>query len=271
MSIDTMQTSGSNGGASNQRPERLQEAASGVMDQAGRTVESQASQTMSRAGDALQQLAQAVRDTGQQLRQERPEIAGIADTAAQRVEQASSYLREHDAREVFAEAERIARRQPVAIVGGGLILGMLVGRLLRSGAEPMNAGSNGRQGATGRTGWYGSDAAWSGSGAGMATGSAGLSGDAYGTGYGGTYDATGGTGRSGLSAAARDTGSSGYDTGATNPYDPTATSAFDASTNEWDATAANLAATDAAVASDQGSTTSSGTTRKRRTKTGGSQ
>jgi ElaB/YqjD/DUF883 family membrane-anchored ribosome-binding protein len=137
MSTDTMDRS-TNGTStsSGQRPERLQDAASGIIDQASRTASSQASRTMSRAGDTLEQVARAVRESGSQMRQERPEIAGVADTVATRVEQASTYLREHDAQEVRAEAERFARRQPALVVAGGLVAGLVIGRLLRSGAEP---------------------------------------------------------------------------------------------------------------------------------------
>jgi ElaB/YqjD/DUF883 family membrane-anchored ribosome-binding protein len=112
--------------------ERLQEAAGGLLDQAGRTAESQASRTMTRAGETLDQVARAVREAGSGLRGERPEIAEFADTAAVRVEEAASYLRVHDASEVLDEATRFARQQPVLVVGGALLAGLAIGRLLKS-------------------------------------------------------------------------------------------------------------------------------------------
>jgi ElaB/YqjD/DUF883 family membrane-anchored ribosome-binding protein len=116
--------------------DRLEQAATGLADQATRTAEAQASNMMTKAGETLDQVARAIRDAGQGIRQERPEIADIADTTAQRVQDASTYLREHDAREVIDSVQDYARRQPAVIVAGGLALGLLAGRFLRSGTPP---------------------------------------------------------------------------------------------------------------------------------------
>jgi ElaB/YqjD/DUF883 family membrane-anchored ribosome-binding protein len=123
--------------------DRLQAAATGLAGQAGRTVEAQASTLMSKAGESLEQVARAMRDAGTNLREERPEIATYADTAAQRVDTAASYLREHDAREVIDTAQDYARRQPAVVVAGALAVGLLVGRFLRSGS-PAHDGSSSR-------------------------------------------------------------------------------------------------------------------------------
>jgi ElaB/YqjD/DUF883 family membrane-anchored ribosome-binding protein len=186
-------------------PSRLGDAAGDVLDQAGRTAEHQASWAMTRAGDTLDQVARAVRDSGSQLRADRPEIANVADTAAQRVEEIAGYLREHDAREILDEAERLARRQPALVVGGGLLLGLIAGRLLRSGAEPTTTNGSTRywsggagSGASGRStnggNTYRGPSGWSGGSssdistsrpAGTTMPSSG-----YGTGYGASPDST---------------------------------------------------------------------------------
>jgi hypothetical protein len=51
----------------------------------------------------------------------------------------------------------MARRQPVVVVGGGLVLGLLVGRLLRSGASEMQSSQGGdwRGSTYGATGYAG--------------------------------------------------------------------------------------------------------------------
>ena len=138
-----------NGGSSSAtgaEGDRLQEAATNLADQAGRTVETQASTVMTKAGEQFDQVARAIRDAGNNLRQERPEIANYADTAAQRVEDAGRYLREHDARDVADSAQDFARRQPAVIVAGGLALGLLVGRFLRSGMPQGQSGGSGSAG-----------------------------------------------------------------------------------------------------------------------------
>src|SRR3954468_826976 len=167
--------------------DRLQEAASGIADQATRTAEAQATNTMSKAGDALQQIAQAIRDGSQQLREQRPEFAGVADTAAQKVDEASTYLKEHDAGEVASYVQDWARRQPAMVVVGGLGLGLLVGRFLRSGSSGSQFGGSYNQS-------YGS-------------------GYTAGRNYADTYS---GTGASGYDAAATGSmGSTGYGMGST--------------------------------------------------------
>lgn len=112
--------------------ERIKEAAGGVASEAGRAAETRASQTMVQLGDTLEQVAQAVREAGNGMREQQPQVANVADTAAQQVERASQYLREHDAREAFEAVQTFARRQPLALAGGGLALGVLAGRLLKA-------------------------------------------------------------------------------------------------------------------------------------------
>ena len=138
------------GGGMQQEGDRLQKAATGLADQATRTAEAQASNMMTKAGETLDQVARAIRDAGQGLREERPEIAGIADTTAQRIQEASMYLREHEAREVIDSVEDYARRQPAVVIAGGLALGLLAGRFLRSGAPPEMGASGNRADMTSR-------------------------------------------------------------------------------------------------------------------------
>ena len=131
-------TTGANG--SPRQGEQLQEAASGLISQAARTAEAQASTTMTKVGETLDQVAQAIRDASTGLRETQPDIAGFAETAADRVDGAAAYLREHGPSDAIDNVQRMARQQPALVLGGGLAVGLLLGRLLRSGASAVDTG-----------------------------------------------------------------------------------------------------------------------------------
>ncbi len=155
--MTTDATHRSAGRSTTSSPVRLQEAAGEIADSAGSAAETQASAAMQRTGQALHEVAGAIRGAGNQLRSDRPEIAGVAATAADRVDQLASYVGDHDARDVLDDAEQLARRQPVVVIGAGLALGLVVGRLLRSGAEPMAPGNGSQTVRRGTTGWNGTE------------------------------------------------------------------------------------------------------------------
>lgn len=179
---------------------RLQEAASGVAEEAGRTAEVTASRTMDRAADALDQLTEAIRGAGSELREQQPQLAGVMDTAVQQVDKASMYLRQHEPREIMDSLQQTARQQPALVIGGGLALGLVLGRLLRSasssqGGSQYGGSGYGFQGSSGYGGGYGSGYQGGGygyagsAGSGYAAGAMGsdpygTSGQGYGTGYG---------------------------------------------------------------------------------------
>jgi hypothetical protein len=140
MERDTVTSGGANGSPQGQQ---LQEAATGLVEQAARTADAQASTTMTRVGETLETVAGHIREAGQELRPEQPQIAGLIETAAERVEEAATYLRDRDASEALANVQRIARSQPALVIGGGLAAGLIVGRILRGGAETATAGNAG--------------------------------------------------------------------------------------------------------------------------------
>jgi len=143
----------------------LQEAAGEIADQAGRTADAKASTMMTQAGDALEQVARAAREAANSLRQERPEVAGFVETGATKAEEAAQYLREHGAREAIATAEEAARKQPALVIAGGLALGLVAARFLRSAGGAGSSGSmsgsgsgmsgmSGMSGSEGSSDWY---------------------------------------------------------------------------------------------------------------------
>jgi ElaB/YqjD/DUF883 family membrane-anchored ribosome-binding protein len=171
-------------------PQRLADAAGDIAQQATSAAEQRASSTMTQVGDTLEHLARAVHGASDEIRAEQPQLAGFGDTAADQVERAAQYLREHDAREVIDGAQDFARRQPVVVVGAGLALGLLVGRALKS------AGGSARSQYGGGDAWRG--ASRFGAPASYRAGGYTSSADEPSGGYGASDDYTGGAATSSI-------------------------------------------------------------------------
>ena len=117
---------------SDEESSHLADAARNVADQAGQTVEAQASTTMDQITTSIEEVARAVRRAGEELRQEQPQIASMVDKAADQVERAATYLESHEPREVLETIQENARRQPALVIGTGIAVGLVLGRLLRT-------------------------------------------------------------------------------------------------------------------------------------------
>jgi hypothetical protein len=129
---DATTTGGANGSPQGQQ---LQDAAAGLMEQAARTADAQASTTMTRVGETLETVAGHIRQAGQELQADQPQVSELIDSTARRIEGAAAYLRDHDASEAVDSLQRAARNQPALVIAGGLAAGLLIGRILRGGAE----------------------------------------------------------------------------------------------------------------------------------------
>ena len=167
--------------------DRLQQAAGGVVDRVAGTTEqkvgTQVNSQLSRGAEMLDQVSQAIRQSGDQMREQQPQIASFADTAAQQVDKASQFLRETDFQGLVREGENFARRQPAVFLGGALALGILASRFLK--ASPQGGSGQGSQYGRGFGSGYGSGygSTYGRSGYGSGYGSS-YGGSAYGGGYG---------------------------------------------------------------------------------------
>ncbi|HKF86389.1 MAG TPA: hypothetical protein VKB30_11435 [Candidatus Limnocylindrales bacterium] len=130
--------------------DRLQSATSNVVDRVSNTAQQQVGTTvdtqLGRGADMLTQVSNAIRQSGEQVRGEQPQIASFADTAAQQVDRASEYLRQTDFQGVLRGAEDFARRQPAMFLGGAFALGLVASRFLKaspSGGQGQFGGSSG--------------------------------------------------------------------------------------------------------------------------------
>lgn len=160
--------------------QQTQQKAGQVVDQARQQVKSQLSVQKDRAVDGLESVAEALRNTSQQLHEgQQAGVGQYADSAAELVERASGYLREREVEDLVFEVENFARRNPVMFLTGAFLIGFSAARFLKS---------SGGGGAGGSDGY--SSGGWSGSGAGEG-------GSRYGDGYGAGSTSYGGSGYGG--------------------------------------------------------------------------
>lgn len=118
--------------AVDQVQQKAQEVASQAQDQAKSAVNTRKDQAVEQLGS----VAQAIRTTGSELRnQDKGMVAQYADQVADRVDRVSSYLQERDVDQLLEDAENMARRQPELFLGGAFIVGLLVGRFIKSSGE----------------------------------------------------------------------------------------------------------------------------------------
>jgi ElaB/YqjD/DUF883 family membrane-anchored ribosome-binding protein len=183
-----------------------QDAISQVKEQATQQAQTVFERQKSQARTQLDSVSQALRQTGDSLRQQNQgAVAGILDGAAGEVESWNGYLENRDFSGLVSDLENVARRNSTLFLAGAFALGLVGARFLKSSSQ--KSGSTG-----GYSGGYNS-----------AYGGYGTGNYAYGgsTGYGSSYgsgtrlDDTSGYGSSSSSYG---TGSLGYTEGSISDY-----------------------------------------------------
>jgi ElaB/YqjD/DUF883 family membrane-anchored ribosome-binding protein len=115
-----------------QAQEKAQEAAS----EARHRLRAQVDQRSTQAGEQVRSQAGDLRTVGQQLREQgKEQPAKLADQAADRLERAGGWLTESDADRILGDVEDFARRQPWAVMAGGLALGFVASRFLKASSR----------------------------------------------------------------------------------------------------------------------------------------
>ena len=90
----------------------------------------------SRATDTLGVIANAVRGTTEQLRNDQHDVvARYIETAANQLDRMSTTLRNKDVNTLLTDARQLARRQPALFIGGSFVLGLLAARFLKSSSR----------------------------------------------------------------------------------------------------------------------------------------
>jgi vacuolar-type H+-ATPase subunit E/Vma4 len=107
-----------------------------IMDKVKDGAVSQLSTQKDRATDGIGSVAQAVRQSTQQLREQQHDtIAQYVEQAADQIDRFTQRLREKDVRELVSDAQRLARRQPAVFIGSAFALGLVAARFLKSSAR----------------------------------------------------------------------------------------------------------------------------------------
>ena len=115
--------------ATTQAKEKAQETAQQAAGEARGRVREQVDQRSTDAGRQVSGTANDARDIAQQLRQQGKEgPAKLAEQAADRAEKLGDYLQSSDADRILSDIEDFGRRQPMAVMLGGLLAGFAASR-----------------------------------------------------------------------------------------------------------------------------------------------
>lgn len=119
--------------------EQAKRAAAQVGEQAKTTVDSR----MSDVAQELGSVADAVRQTSFEVGGESQTVAQYGERIAEQLDGVSSYLNEKGVEDVLTDLQAFARRQPAVFLGGAFMLGIVVGRFIRSsGSHSFNFGED---------------------------------------------------------------------------------------------------------------------------------
>src|SRR5215207_9860478 len=113
-----------------------QSSTAGIAGRVREQATAQLSKQKDRATEGLGNVAQAVRGTTEQLRNnQHDKVAQFAEQAAQQIERLSERLRNKDVTELLDDAQQLARRKPALFVGGAFAIGLLGARFMKSSAS----------------------------------------------------------------------------------------------------------------------------------------
>jgi gas vesicle protein len=118
--------------AAGQAREKAQEGA----QRARQGLSGQLDQRSTQAGQRVSSQSEDIRTVAQQLREQGKEgPAKLAEQAADRTQRVGRWLEDSDGDQIIGEVEDFARRQPWAVVLGGLAVGFAASRVLRASSS----------------------------------------------------------------------------------------------------------------------------------------
>lgn len=108
------------------------EAAQHIASDARAELDARVAGKKQQAGNELSSVAEALRDTSDDLRERAPMVGDYAERAADTIDNLAGFLRDKSAGEIVEDIQRFARREPALFFGGAFALGMVAARFLKS-------------------------------------------------------------------------------------------------------------------------------------------
>lgn len=124
------------GSAGEQAKEQVQEKAQEATQQARGKLRDEVDTRSTEIGQQVSGTSEAIREAASQLREKGQDApARATEQAAEKMEQAGRWLTESDADRILGDVENFARRQPWAVLAGGLAVGFAASRFLKSSGQ----------------------------------------------------------------------------------------------------------------------------------------
>jgi ElaB/YqjD/DUF883 family membrane-anchored ribosome-binding protein len=124
------------GDESDSTTQQAKEKAQQAAGQARRGLRDQVDTRSTQAGERVSGVAQDARSVADQLRQQgKDQPAKLAEQAAQRAESLGDYLTRSDGDTILRDVEDFGRKQPWAVIAGGLALGFVASRFLKASSS----------------------------------------------------------------------------------------------------------------------------------------
>jgi ElaB/YqjD/DUF883 family membrane-anchored ribosome-binding protein len=116
--------------------QQAKETAQKATGKAQQRMRSELDTRTAQAGGQVQSTAEDLRSVGEELRKQgKDSPARFAEQAADRVEQVGRYLTESDADKMLSDIEDFGRRQPWALIAGGMAIGFMASRFLKASSS----------------------------------------------------------------------------------------------------------------------------------------
>ena len=123
-----------------------QETARGAMGQARGRISEQVDQRSTQAGERIAGTASDVRSVAEELRNQGKEApANLAEQVASQADRFGDYLKGASGDRILRDVEDFGRKQPLAVVFGGLALGFAASRFLKASSQNRATGAPAEQ------------------------------------------------------------------------------------------------------------------------------